>query len=133
MWKSTIVTILCGGSWLLAAPAASGQIMRPFDAGRLPAARPYSTAAYSKLPVSPYVNLGFNANGLSNYQTLVRPLIEEREALGRQSAALERLNQQMRGVRTAGFRHDVEGTAQPARRRSGVRFMYYSHYFGTVR
>lgn len=130
MWKSTIVMVLCGGWWVLAGPAANGQMGRPADSRRQ-AARPYSTALDSTAPVSPYVNLGFTANGLSNYQTLVRPLVEEREALARQSAALEQLDQRLRGAPGARFRNDVEG-ASP-QRQSTVRFMDYSHYFGTFR
>lgn len=133
MWKLTIAAISCGGFWLLSASTASSQSMRPFDAAGPQNARAYFTAAYSRPPVSPYVNLGVNANGLSNYQTLVRPLVEEREAIERQGAALDRLNQRMRGAGATGDWRDLEEAAQGARRQTGVRFMHYSHYYGTFR
>jgi hypothetical protein len=81
--------------------------------------------------VSPYVNLGVNANGISNYQTFVRPLIEERKAIEQQSEAIERLNQRLNPAAARRGRRDVEGPA--ARRQPAVRFMDYSHYFGPIR
>lgn len=46
--------------------------------------------------VSPYINLlGSNgAFGATNYQALVRPLIEQHNAINRQGAAINRLQQQ---------------------------------------
>ncbi len=115
-------TILWGACWLLATADANGQVTSPFSNS---AQQPrYATAASS--PVSPYLNLGVTADGLSNYQTLVRPLIEERESLNRQWAALDRINQQMVGG---------SELAEPNRFRphtgSSVRFMHYSHYYNT--
>ncbi|REK11584.1 MAG: hypothetical protein DWQ37_13810 [Planctomycetota bacterium] len=77
-------------------------------------------AAVNTSPVSPYLNLGTTSSGLSNYQTLVRPLIEEREVLRQQWAALEQLNQRLHGK-----------GAPPLQPKSNVRFMHYSHYFNT--
>ncbi len=132
MWKLTIVAIVCGGSWLLAAPAATGQSMKynavtPQNAGR------YYSATFARPTVSPYLNLGVNANGVTNYQTLVRPLIAEREAIERQSAALDRLNRRIQGAAAAGDWREVEKISRRARSQRGVRFMHYSHYFPTVR
>ena len=72
--------------------------------------------------VSPYLNLGTTSSGVSNYQTLVRPLIEEREALRRQWAALEQINQDLRGK-----------SAPPLRQPNAGHFMHYSHYYGAPR
>ncbi len=132
MWKLMIVAIVCGGSWLLAAPLATGQSMRynavtPQSAGR------YYSATFARSPVSPYLNLGINANGVSNYQTLVRPLIEEREAIERQSAVLDQLNRQIQGAAATGNWREVEKISRRVRSQRGVRFMHYSHYYGTLR
>ena len=80
--------------------------------------------------VSPYINLVDNTSGLSNYQTLVRPLIEEREELNRQWTELERINQQMNGMAGA-VRRPESGPMGTGKRSTAVRYMHYSHYFGT--
>jgi hypothetical protein len=123
MWKLTIVAIVVGGSWALAASTATGQNVKYNQ----------SYAASTRPAVSPYLNLGINANGMSNYQTLVRPLIAEREAIERQSAALDRINRQIQGAAATGDWREVEKISRSARPQNGVRFMHYSHYFGTVR
>lgn len=132
MWKTTLVAIACGGFWLLAADRANSQGLRTFSGDRQQNVQPYFSASYASPPVSPYVNLGFNSNGVSNYQTLVRPLIDDRAALWRQSVELEQLNQQVRGV-GGGNRRDVGAARSRTGAQSGVRFMHYSHYFGTIR
>ena len=40
--------------------------------------------------VSPYLNLGVNEYGISNYPSLVRPLLNQRDAQARQAMAIER-------------------------------------------
>jgi hypothetical protein len=124
------MTLFCGGLCLLAAVPAYGQSLRPFDATRPQPTRQYY-ATYSKAPVSPYVNLGDNSNGVSNYQTFVRPMIDEREALEQQSAAIDDLNRRIHPTAVRYGRRDV-GQAG-AGNRPAVRFMDYSHYFGTIR
>ncbi len=68
--------------------------------------------------VSPYLNLLQNNNrGITNYQSLVKPLINQNDALRRQGGAIQQLQQQQ--YQTGGGR----GT--------GVHsyFMYYSHFY----
>lgn len=89
---------------------------------------PFAATGYARPTVSPYVNLGINSNGVSNYQTLVRPMIDERQALERQNATLSQLQQRMGGQAPQGNSRE-----QAANGRPGVRFQHYSHYFGTVR
>lgn len=131
MSTSTHVAILLGGFCLLTASSASGQSPSPFNTERPQNARPFSAAVYSPPTVSPYLNLGVNSNGLSNYQTLVRPLIEEREILKRQSAALEQHHRRMRGSGANQPGREAEESARSLPPR--VRFMDYSRYFGTIR
>lgn len=88
------------------------------------------SAFEGRTTVSPYLNLTGNTN-LASYQTLVRPIIDEREELNRQWARLDQLNQKLGGAPG-----DVGPGGQnrnPTRGRgtSAVRFMHYSHYFGT--
>ncbi len=115
----TVSTIFLGVGWLLATPVAKGQVNSPFDN----ASSRYS-AADTIGKVSPYLNLGVTADGLSNYQTLVRPLIEERESLNRQWAALDQLNQQVRGSSQSAAPNRFIPRTGPS-----ARFMHYSHYY----
>ncbi len=94
--------------------AASAQNLASFN----------GTPGYARPAVSPYLNLGLTANGLVNYQTLVKPLLDEQEALSTQATALARLQQQAR--------HDQVGseTRDPYSRSRSVRFMNYSHFYG---
>lgn len=132
MWKSMIVAILIGGSWLLNSPAASSQNLRTLDATRPQSRGPFSAANYSTPPVSPYLNLGVTANGVSNYQTLVRPMIEDREVAARQAVAIEQLNRRVGGMARVQDRRELPVSARGTQPPSGVRFMHYSHYFGTM-
>ena len=119
--------LLSGIGWLLLTAVSSAQVARPFDS---PSRGRYAPAE-SRPTVSPYVNLT-TGGGLSNYQTLVRPLIEEREELNRQWTALDELNRHVRGTPMTGS----SGPNRPgmgARGPSAVRYMHYSHYFGTNR
>jgi hypothetical protein len=119
MLKSLAIwTISCGGLGLaLAAPT--------FAQG--PGA--YSVNPYSSPPISPYISLGFNpSNGLSNYQTLVRPLIEEREEMQRQTATLQQLQQQMRQGQIGQATKDPN-RQDPKERPWAKHFMHYSHYY----
>jgi hypothetical protein len=71
--------------------------------------------------VSPYLNLlGTNNFGVTNYQSLVRPLINQGNAIQRQGASLGALQQQFRsqGYRGGG----ATGHA--------TFFMNYSHFYG---
>ena len=76
--------------WFVACNTALGQNVR--GTGQTAPAGSYYASAEARPTVSPYLNLGVTANGISNYQTLVRPLIEERRAIERQSAAQPNIN-----------------------------------------
>lgn len=79
---------------------------------------------YSPPTVSPYVNLGVNPNGISNYQTLVKPLIDDREAIRLNADTLQQLRQQMRDSR------EPKGGSPGTRAPQTSRFMHYSHFYG---
>jgi hypothetical protein len=123
-----MAALVCGVAWLSLSSTSSAQVARPFDS---PSRGKYAPIE-SRQTVSPYVNLTTNGNGLSNYQTLVRPLIEEREELNRQWAALDDLNRKVRGGPIPGGPGANRGGAG-GRNAAGVRYMHYSHYFGTDR
>jgi hypothetical protein len=79
--------------------------------------------------VSPYLNLLNNnnqLNGVPNYQSLVRPLVEQRNATQRQGNALQNLQQQVNTQRAGG---------SGAGRSTGhaTSFMYYSHFYPAPR
>ncbi len=117
-----VLAVLCGGLWLHMAVPAAAQNWGP-----------YNSPTYSTPQLSPYLNLGFNQNGLSNYQTLVRPMIDEQESIQRQSASLQKLQRQMRDSKNRQNPRDSAGGTANARPQSAVRFMHYSHYFEGVR
>ncbi len=126
MYKFFAITaIACGGIWLHIASPAWAQNLNGYDSGY-----------YVAPPVSPYLNLGVTQNGLSNYQTLVRPLIDDREALMRQSIALQKLQQQQprdpRGGQLNEPKRPDLNWQDPKSRPGSVRF-YYSHYYSGLR
>lgn len=103
----------------------------PPSAAQQPRSRPYLATATTSQTVSPYLNLGVDANGLSNYPSLVRPLLEQREMLARQTASDPRARGQSRGGRPS-----RTGNAAPADARDSgpdSRFMNYSHYYRSAR
>jgi hypothetical protein len=115
-----IMSILCGGICLhMAMPAAAQNF------------GPYISTPYASAPVSPYVNLGFNQNGISNYQSLVRPMIDEQEGLMRQTASLQQLQRQMRGPQSIPDPNDP--ARNPNIRTQSVRWMHYSHFYSGLR
>ena len=87
---------------------------------------PRLPTTYTAPPVSPYLNLGVNQDGSSNYQSLVRPMLEEREGLLRQSASLQQLQKRFRGAQAAPEQAPRDPKGRPVR-------MYYSHYFTGLR
>jgi hypothetical protein len=131
MAKLSHLAILFGGFCLLTASPALSQYPNGYGNLRPQNRGPFATTTYAAPRVSPYVNLGVGSNGLSNYQTLVRPQIVERELLERQSAELEQLNQRIRGTMASQALREPEQNLRPGQSR--VRFMDYSRYFGTVR
>ena len=70
--------------------------------------------------VSPYLNLLSNTNpDITNYQSLVKPLINQNNALRRQGGAIQQLqSQQLQGPSGGGGGTGVHSY-----------FMFYSHYF----
>lgn len=121
MKKTTAIwPILCCAIGLHTSPAAA----------QYPA--PYYGSTYNRPTVSPYVNLGYTPNGLSNYQTLVRPMIDDQAAIMRDSEALQQLKQQMRGRPDLRDARDANQRDADGRPRGGAR-MYYSHYFNGLR
>lgn len=120
MRKLAAIAVVCGVICLdLALPAVAQE--RPTNV--------YAATAPINPSVSPYLNLGVNSNGLSNYQTQVLPLLNERDAFAQQAAISQRLQHQVR--QQPGGRGASESNGQAANdRNSGRRFMNYSHYFG---
>ena len=93
----------------------------------------FGRAAYSSPTVSPYVNLGTNPNGLSNYQTLVRPMLDEREAKRAQDEAIHVARLQSRDTRDRREGAAVRSEDAPRSGQAPVRFMHYSHYYSGIR
>lgn len=79
--------------------------------------------------VSPYLNLLQNnnqLNGIPNYQSLVRPLLDQQSAIQRQGNSLQRLQQQVNTQAASG----AGGQRATGHHTS---FMYYSHFYPAPR
>ena len=123
-----ILAVLAGGAWFLLMTPVRAQGWNSRDSG---SSSHFGSTSYAPTTVSPYLNLGVTPNGLSNYQTLVKPMIDEREALYRQSANIQQLRQQMDVQEVRDSRESLR--QNPALRSpSAVRFLHYSHYFGRL-
>jgi hypothetical protein len=73
------------------------------------------------------LNLNVDSNGLSNYATLVRPMLNQRELQEKQRAKeMLQARPQLAQGRATG---QVGQAEQPPARSSGT-FLNYSHYFG---
>ena len=83
-----ILVVSCAGVWILSSKPAMAQNYNTYGAN--------SATVFTPSPVSPYLNLGVAPNGLSNYQTLVKPMLDEQDALTRQSQNLQQLQKQIR-------------------------------------
>jgi hypothetical protein len=129
MLKSVAVWTILSGFGLAFATTAFAQGLGGYASG----VGDYSMNPYSSPPISPYLNLGVNPNnGLSNYQTLVRPMIDEREEMLRQTATLQQLQRQVRHGQIGLVSKDSKG--QDANERPGAKhFMHFSHYFSGLR
>jgi hypothetical protein len=126
-----ILSIICGGLYLQGTSTAEAQGRAGYNSDNVPTREVYNTRSGSNLTVSPYVNLGLNPNGLSNYQTLVRPMIDQREY---SRAQTEQLQQPRPAARTArNTREQADDSAENANPRAKARFMHYSHFFGGAR
>ncbi len=75
--------------------------------------------------VSPYLNLlQTNSQGLSSYQTLVKPLVDQQNAIQRQGDSLQRLQSQVNNQAYApGGKSGNQGTGHV------TRYFNYSHYY----
>jgi hypothetical protein len=111
----TVGLALCLGFALTT--AASAQVMGP------------TLPILDRPAVSPYLNMvdnGFNFSGVSNYQTLVRPLIEQQESAGLQGQAIRQLQRQ---VTNASSPYAARGARGVRSTGHSTRFMNYSHYY----
>lgn len=90
---------------------------------------PFGQQTYSGPTVSPFVNLGVNSDGVTNYQTIVRPMMAERDELRRQAATIQQLEQTLRGKQRGNDLRDAKSRGGSQRNDPNVRFMHYSHYF----
>lgn len=129
--RLTILSIIASGLWLLAAPTAMAQTRSPYNSENGPGRDFYNNRGTSNLTVSPYVNLGLNSNGLSNYQTLVRPMIDQREYARAQTEQLQPPRPAARTARNT--REPADESAENAKPRASVRFMHFSHFYGGIR
>jgi hypothetical protein len=85
---------------------------------------------YQRPTVSPYLNLlNNNQFGISTYQTTVRPQIEEREAIQRNAASLQALQQQFQQGQQALPYSGRGGGRYGSSTGHPTRFMNYSHYY----
>ena len=129
--RLTVLSIAGGGLCLLVASVAVAQTRATYNAENGPGRDFYNSRGTPNLTVSPYVNLGINPNGLSNYQTLVRPMIEQREYSRAQTEQLQPPRPAARTLRTT--REQPDESAENAKPRPSVRFMHFSHFYGGIR
>jgi hypothetical protein len=74
--------------------------------------------------VSPYLNLlQSNSLGITNYQSLVKPLIDQGNAINRQGNSLNRIQQQINTPSAYGGAGGSSGTGHT------TFFMNYSHFY----
>ena len=90
---------------------------------------------YSRPTVSPYLNLlNTNQFGISSYQTLVRPQLEEREAIQRNASTIQGLQQQFQQAQSQGQGIPNYGGGRGRYGGGGTtghptQTMFYSHYY----
>lgn len=119
-----LLPLVAACTWLAASPAAVAQGRNPYMAAS--SRNVPNQSVYSSPTVSPYVNLGINTNGISNYQSLVKPMIDDREAIRVNADTLQQLRQQMRDSR------EPKGGSPGTRVPLNSRFMHYSHFYGST-
>lgn len=125
-----ILTMTCCGAWLQLTAPVVAQNREVF----LPAVPPgrdfYNRPVYTNATVSPYVNLAVYPNGLSSYQTLVKPMIDQQQALQAQMDDRQQPRQQARDTRNL---KNQPATNSNTSTQPVVRFMHYSHFYGGLR
>jgi hypothetical protein len=117
MLKSIAIIAVVGGSALMCSVSA---------ARSQGVANAYNAGTYTRPTISPYLNLGVTPSGLSNYQMLVKPMLDEQDALSVQSANMAQLQQKLR----QGVQATDPNAKDPYSRTKTVRFMNYSHFYG---
>ena len=114
------LVILGGGIWLSMTSMAAAQ-----------SGVAYGPSIYTAPVVSPYLNLGLTSTGLSNYQTFVKPMIDEQNEMMRQSTSLQQLQQQ-RQIQDGQASRESQNTSGRPRPKSATRFNY-SHFYSGLR
>ena len=127
------LALVCTGQSTAIAQIASPAEMAQNQTANLPNQNSSFSSPYSARTVSPYLNLGETSYGVSNYHSLVGPLIDERDAVSRQTATIQRLQRQLRDARESKPAGGSVGPGNTPGASSAGRFMYYSHYFGPQR
>jgi hypothetical protein len=80
--------------------------------------------------VSPYLNLlQSNAFGVTNYQSLVRPLVDQGNAINRQGNSLNRIQQQLNTPGGAAGGGGYRGSGGSRGTGHTTLFMNYSHFY----
>jgi hypothetical protein len=111
--------------------AAFGALVVIVSTSSAQAQQPFSNIQQSPT-VSPYLNLLNRSNvGLPNYQTLVRPMLDQQEQNIQQQQQINQLKQhqkslvanQERGLAQRGISNEIRGTGHV------TVFMDYSHYY----
>ena len=125
------LSIVGAGLWLFTASSVLAQTGSPYNSASGPGRAYFNERGTPNLTVSPYVNLGVNPNGLSNYQTLVRPMIDQREYLRAQTEQLQPPRPATRMARNA--RDLIDESAENMKPKPNVRFMHFSHFYGGFR
>ena len=107
----------------------AGLVLTKMSTAQSPATvNPYRARMTATQPtVSPYLNLNVDSNGLSNYGSLVRPMLTQREMMEKQR---EREQLQARPQLAQGRSTGQVAETKSAPGRSSGTFMNYSHYFG---
>ena len=100
----------------------------PVEAEQLP----FSNALPNRPTVSPYLNLlSTNNPGVSNYLTLVRPQLQQRDEMIRQQAQIRQIQRQVERGQPGGV--PVRGSQEIRGTGHETGFMNYLHYYPTRR
>jgi hypothetical protein len=112
-----------------AAPSTrSGRFINRPKLGYNPAAQIYRSATLNRPTVSPYLNLlrPQGLNQVPNYQSLVRPQVQQERTNQQQAAALQRLDQTIGSLESRG-----EGTTGIRPTGHHTTFLGHGGYFNT--